>query len=75
MTRQPVEAWPNVVNAQFLSDAHQPTFEDKLFPFFFFFSIFLFVTIRNTFFFFGDSKFCNAVRRVSEASNVSGRGV
>ena len=33
---QPVEAWPNVVNAQFLSDDHQPTFEDKLGGFFFF---------------------------------------
>jgi hypothetical protein len=72
MTRQPVEAWSNVVNAQFLSDDHQPIFEEWGVSFFFFFSIFS--SLLSELPFFGDSKFCNAVCRVSESFNESGRG-
>jgi len=40
MIRQPVEAWPNVVNAQFLSDDHQPS---KINGFYFIFLVILFI--------------------------------
>ena len=64
-THQPVEAWPNVVNTQFLK--LWPIFEDTFLFFSFPFSF------RTSFF--GDSKVYNAVCRVPETFNASGRGV
>jgi hypothetical protein len=64
MTRQPVEAWPNVVNAQF--EWWPPNFEDN---FFFFFSIFLFVTIRTTHSAMPFAGFLKLPTKVEEASS------